>query len=97
MELALHEAKGRLPELIAAAQNGERVVITKRGEPVVELVSFPKRGGIDFDKLDADRRRLGIRDASPEEVETWITDFEDPAFSRRVLGFDEARYPTRSV
>lgn len=33
MELAVSVAKPRLSELIAAAQRGERVVITKRGAP----------------------------------------------------------------
>ena len=60
MELALREAKARLSELVAAAQNGERVVIHKHGEPAVELVRCRGRGGIDFDKLEAMRRRLGI-------------------------------------
>ena len=31
MELAIREAKARLSELVAAARNGERVVITKHG------------------------------------------------------------------
>ena len=39
MELPISVAKPRLSELIAAAQRGERVVITKRGEPAVELVA----------------------------------------------------------
>ena len=60
MELALREAKARLSELIAAAQNGERVIITKYGEPAVELVRFRRRGGIDFDKLNAARLRFGL-------------------------------------
>ena len=90
MELALHEAKARLSELVTAAQRGERVVITKYGEPAVELVRCRKRrGGIDFDKLEADCRRLGIKEASPEEAAAWKADFEDPAFSRKVLGLDD--------
>ena len=32
MELAISAAKSRLSKLIAAAQRGERVIITKRGE-----------------------------------------------------------------
>ena len=44
MELAVSAAKSRLSELIAAAQRGERVVITKRGEPAVELIAVPRRG-----------------------------------------------------
>ena len=89
MELALSEAKARLSELVSAVRRGERVVITRNGEPDVELVRYRKRGGIDFDRLEAARRRLGIKDASPEEVEAWMADFENPAFSRQVLGLDD--------
>ena len=86
MEYALRDAKTRLSKLVRDAQNGERVVITKHGKPVVELVRYHERGGIDFDKLDADRRRLGIEEASPEEAEAMIAALRDPALSRRVLG-----------
>ena len=90
MELAVREAKARLSELIAAAEKGERVVITKHGVPAVELVRCRKRGGIDFDKLEEARRRLGIEgDAPEEEVAEWRAAFQDPAFSRRVLGLDD--------
>ena len=90
MELALQEAIARLPELVTAAQTGERAVITKDGKPAVELVRCrEKRGGIDFDKLKADRQRLGLREASPEEAEAMIAAFHDPALSRRVLGLDD--------
>ena len=90
MELALREARARLSELVAAAQRGERVVITKYGEPAVELVRCRNpRDGIDFDKLEADCRRLGIQEASPEEADAWKADFEDPAFSRKLLGLDD--------
>ncbi len=80
MELALREAKARLSEIVVAAQNGERVVITKHGEPAVEVVRFRRTGGIDFEKLEASCVRLGV------EEEGWPEDFDDPAFSRRVLG-----------
>ena len=85
MEFALREAKARLSELIAAAEKGERVVITKHGKPAVELVRCRKRGGIDFEKLEATRKRLGIQG----DGERWPEDFNDPAFSRRVLGLDD--------
>ena len=86
MEYALRDAKSHLSKLVRDAQNGERVVITKHGKPVVELVRCAGRGGLDFDKLEADRRRLGIEDASPEEAEAMIAAFRDPVLSRRVLG-----------
>ena len=89
MEYALRDAKARLSELVAAAQGGERIVITKHGEPAVELVRCRRRGGIDFDKLEDTRRRLGIDEASPEDLAQWQARFEDAAFSRQVLGLDD--------
>ena len=85
MELALRAAKARLSELVTAARQGERVVITKYGQPVVELVRCERRGGIDFDKLEEDRRRLGLIG----DGEGWPEEFNDPAFSRRVLGLED--------
>ena len=86
MEIGLREAKARLSELVAAARRGERVVITKYGRPEVELVACPRGGGgIDFEKLEATRRRLGI----VGDGEGWPEEFNDPAFSRRVLGLDD--------
>jgi len=85
MEMALREAKARLSELVAEACRGERVVITKYGRPVVELVRCERRGGIDFDKLEEDRRRLGLIG----DGEGWPEEFNDPAFSRRVLGLED--------
>lgn len=91
MELAITEAKGRLSELVAAAQNGERIVITKHGEPAAELIGCGTRRhrGIDWEKLDASRRRLGIGTPTPEEDAAWKATFEDSALSRRVLGLEE--------
>ena len=84
MELALRQAKARLSELVAAAQGGERVIITKHGEPAVELVRFRRRGGIDFEKLDGARQRLGIKNDDTK----WPEEFDDSALSRKVLGIE---------
>jgi len=90
VELAITKAKARLSELVAAAQEGERVVITKNGEPAVELVRCQQRkGGFDFDKWEAARRQLGIKDAPPEEAKAMREAFHDPALSRRVLGLED--------
>lgn len=85
MEIAIREAKARLSKLVAAARSGERVIITRHGMPAAELVRCDRRGGIDFDRLQAARRRLGIEG----DGQGWPEDFNDPAFSRRVLGIDE--------
>ena len=91
MQLAISAAKPRLSELIAAAQRGERVVITKRGEPAVELVACPqrKRGGINFERLAETRRRLGIEDDPLEVGEEMIAAFHNPALSRQGLGLED--------
>ena len=94
MEIAISAAKPRLSELIAAVQRGERVVITKRGEPAVELVACPKRrGGIDFKKLEETCKRLGIEQDPPEVAKEMIAMFYDAALSRRVLGLDDSYEP----
>lgn len=85
MELAVREAKARLSELIAAARNGERVIITRHGQPAAELVRCDRQGGIDFDKLEAARRRLRIEG----DGEGWPEEFNDPVLSRRVLGLND--------
>ena len=92
MEIAISAAKPRLSALIAAAERGERVVITRRGEPAVELVACPKRkrrGGINFKRLAETRRRLGIVDDPPEVARKVIADLENPALSRKVLGLPD--------
>ena len=88
MEVGLRDAKARLSELVAAARNGERVVITRHGEPAVELVRCDRRGGFDFKKLEATRQRLGIVDATPEEAEAMHAALLDSELSFRVLGLD---------
>lgn len=37
ISVGMHEAKTTLSRLVDAAQSGEEVVITRRGEPVVKL------------------------------------------------------------
>ena len=92
MKLAPREAKARPSELIAAARNGERVIITKHRRPVVELVRCDPRSGIDFEKLEAARRQLGIEGGG----DGWPEEFNDPAFSRKVLGLDQEPAPAGS-
>lgn len=85
MELSIREAKARFAEAAAAAARGERVVVTKHGHPFVELVPARTTGGMDFEKAARIRRELGI-----DGLKVVLPpDFDDPAFSRRVLGLEE--------
>jgi prevent-host-death family protein len=84
MDVAVREAKARLSELIAAAEKGERVVITRHGRAVAEIVPAKKRGGIDLERIKAKRKRLGLK----PDPKGWPKEFDDPAFSRKVLGLE---------
>lgn len=42
-EYGIYEAKTKLPDLIKQVQQGERVTITNRGRPVVDLVPSASR------------------------------------------------------
>jgi prevent-host-death family protein len=63
--VGLAEAKARLSELIARAEAGEDVCISRRGKPVVRLTRLdrPKKP-IDFDAL----RKL--RESMPQQQES---------------------------
>jgi antitoxin (DNA-binding transcriptional repressor) of toxin-antitoxin stability system len=61
------------------------VLVTRHGRPFIELVAAREACGMDFEKAIAVRRELGIDGLKV----TLPPDFDDPAFSRRVLGLDE--------
>ncbi len=42
-EYGVYEAKTKLPDLIKQVQRGERITITNRGKPVVDLVPSTDR------------------------------------------------------
>ena len=85
MEMSIREAKARFAEAAAAAARGERVVVTKHGQPFIELVPVQNTGGMDFAKAAAVRQALGLDGLSVAIP----ADFDDAAFSRRVLGLEE--------
>lgn len=86
MEISVREAKARFAEAANAAANGERVVVTKHGRPFVEMVpARPKKAGVDWEQVDRIRSELGLDDVTIDLPD----DFDDPAFSRRVLGLED--------
>ena len=84
MELSIPEAKTRFAEAADAAARGERVVVTKDGRPFVEMVPAQRAAGMDFAKAALIRRALGIDGLHIEMP----ADFDDPGFSRDVLGLE---------
>ena len=85
MELSIREVKARFAEAAAAAARGERVVITRQGRPLVELVSAQRTSGMDFEKAEKVRRALGFDGLTVRLP----ADFDDPAFSRHGLGLPD--------
>ena len=85
MEFSIREAKARFAEAATAAAAGERVVVTRYGRPFIELVPARQSSGMDFEKAATVRKTLGLDTIKL----TMSADFDDPAFSRRVLGIDD--------
>jgi prevent-host-death family protein len=42
VNVSIAEAKGHLPQLIRAAEQGETVVITRHGKPVAQITCLPQ-------------------------------------------------------
>ena len=94
MELSIREARAQFAKAIEAAQRGERVTITKNGKPVAELVPpTVKKKGFDWERSERVRKELGIEKADLDDE--WMDAFNDPAFSREVLGIGDDWDPTR--
>ena len=85
MEFSIREAKARFAEAAAAAAGGERVVVTRHGRPFIELVSARQSSGMDFQRAAMVRRDLHLDGVKV----TMSPDFDDPDFSRSVLGLDD--------
>ncbi len=85
MEVSVREAKARFTEVATAAAGGERVVVTKHGRPFVELVAAKPAGGLDFAKAAEVRRAMGLDGVTIKMPDN----FDDPAFSRDVLGLED--------
>lgn len=69
MRVGVLEAKNRLSELLEAAQRGEEVVITKRGEPVATLNAIRKR--LSPEEAEALMRRVRERREKLGFTTTW--------------------------
>jgi prevent-host-death family protein len=78
------EAKNKLTELIARAEKGEEIIITRHGQPVVKISGLaPLPKGLttaDFDWLAERRKGRGI--ISSEDAGTMVSRMRDEDWSR---------------
>jgi prevent-host-death family protein len=72
--VSIKEAKDRLPALAREAEGGERIVITRNGRPVVDLVPHRQGAGIRWDAIHKFREERGIERIFGE----MSPDFDDP-------------------
>lgn len=71
---SIKEAKDQLPALVRAVESGEKVVITRNGKPVVDVIPHKRKGGIDFEGLRRWKEENGI----DQIVGPIPDDFDDP-------------------
>ncbi|MFL6846605.1 MAG: type II toxin-antitoxin system Phd/YefM family antitoxin [Allosphingosinicella sp.] len=72
--VSIKEAKDRLPALVRAAEAGERVVITRNGRPVADVVAHERNVGLDWAGFRKWREEAGL----PELVGEIPINFDDP-------------------
>jgi len=71
---SIKQAKDQLPTLVREAEAGGRVVITRNGKPVADLVPHQKQGGLDFEALARWKKERGI-----DRIVAFMSDdFDDP-------------------
>lgn len=71
MKLNIHEAKTHFSKLVAAVEAGEKVVICRNGEPVVECVPARPAGSFPFGawaELVQGRRLSHLADPTDEDL-----------------------------
>ena len=72
--VSIREAKNRLTELARLVENGDRVVVTRNGRPVIDLVPHQSRRGLRLEAIEAFKAKHGIATIAPFIAD----DFDDP-------------------
>jgi len=72
--VSIREAKNRLTELARLVERGETVVVTRNGRPILDLVPYRRRGGLDLEAGRAYLREQGVTRLFPAAAE----DFDEP-------------------
>lgn len=72
--VSIRDAKNRLTELAREVEEGETIVVTRSGRPVLDLVPHKKHGGLNLAAGKAYLRSKGIKNPVPYIAE----DFDAP-------------------
>ncbi len=72
--VSIRDAKNRLTELAREVEEGETIVVTRNGRPILDLVPHRTRRGIRLDAVDEFKRKHKL-----ETVVSYVAeDFDDP-------------------
>jgi prevent-host-death family protein len=93
IKVPVNQAKTQLTKLLPMVEAGERVVITRHGKPVAEIVTYKeKKGGLQLDRIVEIRKELGMSlepgwiaedfDAPLTDDDLNLNDPNDPLYSR---------------
>jgi prevent-host-death family protein len=72
--VSIKDAKNRLTELARLVEKGERVVITRDGKPVVDLVPHRSSKGLRLEAIEEFKRKHGVK----KIFEYVAEDFDEP-------------------
>ncbi|HTQ83123.1 MAG TPA: type II toxin-antitoxin system prevent-host-death family antitoxin [Pseudolabrys sp.] len=63
--VSMRDAKNRLTELAREVEDGETIVVTRNGRPVLDLVPHQARKGLRLEAIDAFKREHRIKTIVP--------------------------------
>jgi len=72
--VSIRDAKNRLTELARTVENGETIVVTRNGRPVLDLVPHKPHRGLRLEALTEFKKRNGIK----RSVTSMPVDFDEP-------------------
>ena len=72
--VSIRDAKNRLTELARTVENGETIVVTRNGRPILDLVPHKPRRGLRLEALAEFKKRNGIK----RIVTSMPADFDEP-------------------
>ena len=72
--VSIRDAKNRLTELARKVEDGETVVVTRNGRPVLDLVPHRARKGLRLEAIEAFKRKHRVKTIVPFIAD----DFDEP-------------------
>lgn len=72
--VSIKDAKNRLTELARLVEKGERIVITRDGKPVVDLVPHRPSTGLRLEAIEEFKRKYGVKEIFGKPAD----DFDEP-------------------